>query len=151
MYYRLPLIILLVLSLGGCAAQSYYPDTERSRAAAAPAEVMQGLETTVDNILSEQEVVNSDVQELRQLKISTQQYYGKAPADTPYTEAKIELLTEEDVALAQEVLTQEGCWQEAKTGEETWRYALTRYQSKMGLPLSGRLDGATISKMRFQY
>lgn len=147
------LVILLVLCMSGCSTASRYPDTGRAPASGLQAEVMQGLEHTVENILQEQDAVNSDVQELQHLKISTRQYYGQAsPASSAgaYTEAHIDLLTEEDISFAQEVLLQQGCWDGPKTDAEAWKAALTAYQIKMGLPVNGRLDGTTISKMRSQ-
>lgn len=150
--YQLMVVILLVLGISGCAAPSRYPDTGRASASGLQPEVMQGLENTVEDILREQVAVNNDVQELQHLKISTQQYHGTTPSASPgeYTEARIDLLTEEDIAFARGVLLQQGCWDENQTGVEAWKVALKAYQIKMGLPVNGHLDGATISKMRLK-
>lgn len=152
MKYKLMLVVLLVLGISGCAAPSRYPDTGRAPASSLEPEVMQGLETTVESILREQAAVNSDVRELQHLKISTQQYHGTTPSASlgEYTEAHIDLLTEEDIDFARGVLQKQGCWDGNQTGVEAWKAALTAYQIKMSLPVNGRLDGATISKMRLQ-
>ncbi len=148
MKYEMLLVLLLVLSLCGCGVPSSYPDTARVQSSAMPNEVMQGLENTVDSILREQASANSDLKELKHLQISTQQYHRKSGVDTAYTEAKIEFLTEEDIAFAQELLVEQGYWDDSKAPEEAFKAALTAYQMEMGLSVSGRLDGPTICKMR---
>ena len=146
-YERL-LVLLLVLSLCGCGVPSSYPDTARVQSSELPNEVMQGLENTVDSILREQASANSDLQELKHLQISTQQYHSKAAVDVAYSEAKIDLLTEEDVAFAQGVLGEQGYWDGRKGPEAGLKDALTANQIEMGLSVNGRHNGHTICKMR---
>ncbi|HCF49022.1 MAG TPA: hypothetical protein DER60_01985, partial [Syntrophomonas sp.] len=134
------LIILLLFALSGCGTESRYPDTDRLETAASSVEVMQGLEKTVKDILEAQKAANSDLRELQQLTISTRQYYSNAPNDSSYGEARIDLLTEEDIAFVREALIAQGYMPADRQDAQAWEEALSAYQDQAGLPLSGRLD-----------
>ena len=142
------LIILLLLGISGCAMESAYPDAGRIQTMPGSMEVMQGLENTVEDILEAQKAANSDLRELKQLTISTRQYYGNSSNNSAYTDAKIELLTEEDMAFVRDTLIAQGFLSEQAQDAQAWTEALANYQAKKGLSISGRPDAATVNHMQ---
>ncbi|MGI6434352.1 MAG: peptidoglycan-binding protein [Syntrophomonadaceae bacterium] len=141
-------LLLIILVLSGCATESCYPEPIGIAGSEASDEVMQGLEKTVEMILQYEHDANRDLQELQQLKVSTEQYRRSESFSPSYAEARIELLTEDDVAAALDKLVREGYLSAASNDAQAVISALAAYQRQQQLPVSGQFDSATIRHLQ---
>lgn len=141
-------LLLIILAFSGCATESFYREPIGLAESEAPAELMQGLENTVEMALQNERSANNDLQDLLQLKMSTEQYREGASFHPSYTEARIDLLTEEDIAAALNRLAEEGYLTSANTDAQAVMSALAAYQRQQQLPVSGRFDAATIKRLQ---
>ncbi len=138
------LLILLMLVLPGCQA-GLGDELPREKAGS---EAAGGLRKDAENALSPERDTEADIFRAGSSTFKTPPNNSAVPEGSGYCEARIDLLTEEDMDAILAKLEAEGYLGEAKADVPAICSALTAYQSQHQLPVTGKLDTITIKHLR---
>lgn len=145
-------VLLGILCLAGCGPPVKYPDQDARNRSQKQAELMEGLENTVEQVQvkEDEELRDKDIKELKDLKRLAENSQPPPGGETSTEVVGIQLVTSEEMDEFIQVFLNRGYLKERPASEADFQKGLRAYQLEEGLACTGELDTETLTRLRAQ-
>lgn len=143
-------VLLGMLCLAGCGPPVKYPDQDARNRPPQPAELMEGIENTVEQVREKEEIRDKDIQELKDIKRMAESSQPPPGGETSTEVVGIQLITSEEMDDFVQLFLERGYLEERPASEADFQKGLRAFQLEEGLACTGELNTETLTRLRAQ-